>query len=90
MINEFIDRVEVHEGEWSEKDPDSAYKGQRSQTVDVYLKYIGKFDLPDTRTPEEIEAERIAEEKRERIRASNKKYMRRKYAEAKAAKAATN
>jgi hypothetical protein len=86
MINEFIERVEIHEGEWSEKDPTSAYKGQRSQTVDVYLKYIGKFDVPDSRTSEELEAERAAEEKRQRIRASNRKYMRRKYAEAKAEK----
>jgi len=43
--------------------------GSRSQQVDVYLKYIGKFDVPDMRTAEEIEAERIAEEKLEARRA---------------------
>jgi hypothetical protein len=55
--------------------------------VDVYLKYIGKFDAPNIRTAEELEAERIAEEKLIKKRDCNRRYMRRKYAEVRASKA---
>jgi len=44
------------------------------------LRYIGQFSAPDTRTPEEIEAERIAEEKLLRQREENRFYARRKRA----------
>ena len=37
--------------------------------MEVFLKYIGSFDVPDTRTPEQVEADRIAEEKLEARRA---------------------
>jgi len=73
ILNEFIDRIEVHEGVWSE----GGRHGSRSQQIDVYLKYIGKFDAPDNRTPEDIEAERIAEEKLERRRKQQRERMRR-------------
>ena len=71
MLNEFVDKVIVYECVWSEgRHPENNRPmGSRSQQVDVYLKHIGKFDVPDTRTPEEIEAERIAEEKLEAKRA---------------------
>lgn len=75
MISEFIDKIVVHEGEWSEDG--GRYKGTRTQRVDVYLRYIGKFDAPDVRTPEEIEAERIAFEKAERRRRQNRESSRR-------------
>jgi hypothetical protein len=84
MINELVERVEVHEGEWSGAEPETGYKGTRTQQVDVYLKYIGNFDAPeppDTRTEEEIEAERIAEEKLNRQRETNRRYAQRKRAE---------
>jgi DNA invertase Pin-like site-specific DNA recombinase len=87
MINELVERIDVHEGEWSEADPVTGYKGTRSQQVDVYLKYIGKFDTPNIRTAEELEAERIAEEKLIKKRECNRRYMRRKYAEVRASKA---
>jgi hypothetical protein len=80
IINEFVDKIIVHEGVWSE----GGRYGSRSQQVDVYLKYIGVFDVPDLRTPEEIEAERIAEEKKERRRAQNRERMRRHSAKKKA------
>ncbi|GHU91505.1 hypothetical protein FACS1894202_13050 [Clostridia bacterium] len=60
----------------------------------MYLKYIGNFEAPelqeppDTRTREEIEAERIACECREKTRAANRNYARRKREEQRAAKAA--
>jgi len=78
MINEFVEKVVVHEAVWSEQTETQKRKGTRSQTVDVYLKYIGCFSTPDTRTEEEIEAERIAEEKLERRRTYNREYQRRK------------
>jgi hypothetical protein len=75
MINEFIDKVIIHEGVWSECD--GLNRGTRTQQVDVYLKYIGKFDVPETRTQEEIEAERLAEEKLERERKRRRENARR-------------
>ena len=76
MLNEFVDKIIVHECEWSEgRHPENNRPmGSRSQQVDVYLKYIGKFDVPDIRTAEEIEQDRIAEEKLE----AKRDYSRRK------------
>ncbi|GHV16968.1 recombinase [Clostridia bacterium] len=94
MVHEFIDRIEVHEGEYPNADPATGYKGSRTQKVDVYLKYIGNFEAPelqeppDTRTREEIEAECIAEERLNKRRAANCRYARRKREEQRAAKAA--
>lgn len=46
MINEFIDKVIVHAPE--------KVDGDRTQEVDIYLKFIGRFDLPTPKlTPEE-------------------------------------
>ena len=80
IINEFIDKVIIHESVWSEQTETQRRKGTRFQQVDVYLKYIGNFDAPDTRTAEEIEAERIAEEKLEKRRTRSREYQRRKRA----------
>ena len=67
MLNEFVDKVIVHEGEWSEGNTgiNGRPRGVRSQQVDVYLKHIGSFAVPDMRTPEQIEADRIADEELE-------------------------
>ncbi len=80
LLNEFVERIDVHEGVWSE----GGRYGSRSQQIDITLKYIGRFDTPDTRAPEEIEAERIAEEKRERRRAQQRETSRRYDAKKKA------
>ena len=46
MINEFIERIIVHAPE--------KIDGDRTQQVDIYLKFIGRFDLPAPElTPEE-------------------------------------
>lgn len=46
MINEFIDRIIVHAPE--------KVDGDRTQEVEIYLKFIGRFDLPVPElTPEE-------------------------------------
>jgi hypothetical protein len=80
MIFEFIERVEVHEGEWSELDREAGTRGSRSQTVDVYLKYIGCFSVPDARTPEEIEAEQKHERLKAKRREYNRRYNKKRYA----------
>ncbi len=86
MLNEYIDKIVVHEGKWSEPGTGEGGRprGSRTQQVDVYLKYIGKFDVPNMRSAEEIEAERIAEEKLEARRA----YYREKTRQRKVRKAA--
>ena len=48
MIYEFIDKIIVHA-------PDRS-TGERTQEVEIYLKFIGKFDDPTPElTPEELE-----------------------------------
>ncbi len=71
MINEFIEKIVVHAPE--------RVNGDRVQEVDIYLKYIGKFDMPlPEPTPEEIaEQERL---RKERIR-SRERYQRLKAGE---------
>lgn len=47
MINEFVDKIIVHAHDRSE--------GDRTQEVEIYLKYIGRFEAPTPElTPEEI------------------------------------
>lgn len=71
MINEFIEKIIVHA-------PDRS-NGDRVQEVDIYLKFIGKFDLPAPElTEEELkEQERL---RKERIR-SRERYRRLKAGE---------
>ena len=71
MINEFIERIDVHAPDRSD--------GDRVQEVDIYLKFIGKFDLP---TPELTEEEWREQERlrKERIR-SRERYRRLKAGE---------
>ena len=74
MLNEFIEKIVVHSPVWNE--------GARTQEVEIYFKFIGKFDiLTPEPTPEEI-AE-MAE--KERIRLRDREY-RRRYRERKKAK----
>ena len=87
MINEFIDKIIVHESVWSEKNEANGNKGTRTQKVEVFLKYIGAFDVPDMRSAEELEAERIAADKLERNRRSKREYERRRREKLRAAKA---
>jgi hypothetical protein len=63
MINEFVDRIVVYEADKS--------SGEREQDVDIYLNFIGKFDLPVV----ELTPEEIAEEERKRaFRAKRREY----------------
>jgi len=68
MIGEFIEKIIVFEGDWS--------SGEREQDVDVYLNFIGKFDVPMPEpTPEEIAAEEKARHLRALRRATQRRYM---------------
>ena len=92
MLNECVDKVIVHEGEWSDgyTGKNGRPRGSRTQQVDVYLKYIGKFDVPDSRSAEEIEAETTAWEKAEQQRKGNRERMREYIAEKRAAEETEN
>jgi DNA invertase Pin-like site-specific DNA recombinase len=91
VINECVDKIVIHESVWSEQTETERRRGTRSQRIDVHLKYIGKFDAPDLRSPEEIEAEQIAEAKLQRERQwkreSNRRCKERKLAKQTAAEA---
>ena len=78
MINEFIDRILVHA-------PTKDEYGDRCQEIEIYLNFIGRFDVPTPEpTPEEL-AQLEAERKK---RAANReKYYRRKERKAQAAAA---
>lgn len=61
MIYEFIDHIDVHAPE--------KIGGDRVQEVDIYLKFIGKFDVPlPEPTEEEIQQEEKARQRREYYR----------------------
>ena len=61
MIYEFIDKIIVHA-------PDRS-TGERTQEVEIYLKFIGKFDVPMPEpTPEELERMEKERAKREYYR----------------------
>ncbi|MCL2079816.1 MAG: recombinase family protein [Oscillospiraceae bacterium] len=61
LIAEFIEKIIVHEADKS--------SGDREQEIEVYLNLIGKIEIPMPElTPEEIEAEEKAREKRARDR----------------------
>jgi len=78
MVNEFVDRILVHKAE--------GIGANRQQTIEIYLNYIGQFVVPEEEvelTEEEKQAEAIRQEKLERKRASNRKYMARKREEVK-------
>lgn len=67
MIHEFVDRIEVHEADKS--------TGERRQEIDIYLKYVGKLDVP---MPELTPEEKAEDERKRRKRAWNRTYQRRK------------
>jgi len=76
MINEFIEKIVVHEAE--------KIDGERFQEVDIYLNFIGKFEIPPQELTEEEERE---QEKIKRRRESQRRYNARKKAKRLAAQA---
>lgn len=68
MINEFIEKILIHAPE--------KIDGERTMEIEIFLKFIGKFDVPMPEpTPEEIAA---AEADRKRRAANREKYARKK------------
>lgn len=66
MINEFIEKILVHEADKS--------SGERVQEVEIYFKFIGKFEVPQPEpTPEEL----AEQEKIRKRRAKQREYWRR-------------
>ena len=71
MINEFVDKVLVHAPERE--------NGERVQEIEIYLKFIGKFDLPQREpTEEELAAMEKARKVRARQRENCRRYRERK------------
>jgi len=63
MLNEFVEKVIVFEAE--------KINGEREQRVDIYLNYIGRFEVPeeyDGLTDEERAEKKAIEEERARKR----------------------
>ena len=61
MINEFVDKIIVHAPE--------RVDGDRVQEVEIYLKFIGRFELPPQElTPEEIKRQEFLKKERARSR----------------------
>lgn len=68
MINEFVDKILVHEGDRS--------SGECEQEVEIFLKFIGKFEVP----AQELSAEELAKQdelqrRREKKREYNRRYV---------------
>lgn len=71
ILNEFVDKILVHEPE--------KIDGERSQEIEVHLKFIGRFDLPAPKlTAEELAEEQKLRERRAKNRESTRRYYERK------------
>ena len=79
MINEFVDKILVHA-------PIRTDDG-RTQEVEIFLKYVGKIELPKKLVPEPTPEELKEQERIRKNRAYYRNYYRRKKAEREAAKA---
>lgn len=66
MLNEFVDRILVHEAE--------KVNGERQQAIEIYLKFIGRIDIPE---PELSEEERKEQERLRKQRARGREKARR-------------
>ena len=69
MLNEFVEKILVHEADYS--------SGERVQEVEIYLNFIGKFELP----VKEPTAEEIAEHEQLKARRAKKAEYNRRYME---------
>ena len=69
MLNEFVEKILVHEADYS--------SGERVQEVEIYLNFIGNFELP----VKEPTAEEIAEHEKLKARRAKKAEYNRRYME---------
>lgn len=74
MLNQFVDKILVHEAEKMD--------GERTQEVEVYLNYIGRFDLPE----KELSAEELAQLEKDRKRRADSRERCKRYRERQRAK----
>lgn len=84
MLHEFVDKVLIHEGDKS--------SGERRQQIDIYLNFIGQFNVPNgipELSPEEQAAKEEDLARRVKERARHKAWRDKKKAEREAAKAET-
>ena len=70
MILSFVDRILVHEPKIMD--------GERTQEVEIFLKYIGKMEIEDAPTPPPTAEEIAAEAERKKKRAYHRQYYREK------------
>lgn len=70
MILSFVDKILVHEPKIMD--------GERTQEVEIFLKYIGKMEIEDAPTPPPTAEEIAAEAKRKKKRAYHRQYYREK------------
>ena len=73
LLNEFVEKVVIHEGDRS--------SGKRVQQIDIWLSFIGNFDVQIEETPltpEQLEAERKADECRRKARDRQREYRAKK------------
>jgi type IV secretory pathway VirB10-like protein len=73
MLNEFVEKIFVHEADKS--------SGERVQQVDIYLNFIGRFDVPEEEippTPEELEAQEKRRKKMVQRSEANKRWYAKK------------
>ena len=78
MLHEFVEKVVVHEADKS--------SGVREQRVDIYLNYIGQFDVPEELEMED-EISSTASSEQEKKRAKWREYARKDRERKKAAQA---
>lgn len=75
MIHEFVDKILVHAAE--------KVNGERTQEIEIYLKFIGKFEVPlPEPTPEELEEQEKRREKRAKQREYERRHREKKLREA--------
>ena len=73
MLNEFIEKIVVHSPVWNE--------GERTQEIEFYFNFIGKFDIPAPElTPEEIAEIELRDKKRRMNRIYHQRSRERKKA----------
>ena len=81
MLNEFIEKVIIHEGEGRGND--------RRQRIDIYLNFIGAFEVPaHIVTPAEVEEQRRQQEEQAAKEARSKELEKARYEKRKAEKRA--
>jgi DNA invertase Pin-like site-specific DNA recombinase len=75
MLNEFVDKIIVHEADKS--------SGERVQPVEIYLSFIGRFEVPEDKLPVPTAEELAKQERQRQKRAKQREYNRRWYAKRK-------